>query len=150
MPVTELSELAAISHAVSKPRSSRRHSSPQPNHAQRFANGRGFSQLSPAFGEIASALDAVTQYRDTPSGKVRINTPNSTALLVFGPVMGPLLSKNPNSRTWRSLLPSCSSPLAHEVDERAQLARGVGAIRIVEMKRLVWRQKLVECRNDGA
>src|SRR5262244_3117943 len=38
----------------------------------------------------------------------------------------------------------------HELDERAQLARRVGAIRIVEMKRLVRRQKLVEDRNDGA
>jgi len=32
----------------------------------------------------------------------------------------------------------------HELDERAQLARRVGAIRIVEMKRLVRRQKLIE------
>lgn len=38
----------------------------------------------------------------------------------------------------------------HELDERAQLARYVGAIRIVEMKRLIRRQKLVENRNDGA
>src|SRR5262249_41919005 len=37
----------------------------------------------------------------------------------------------------------------HELDERSQLARRVGAIRIVEMKRLVWRQKCVEYRNDG-
>src|SRR5215470_13726440 len=38
----------------------------------------------------------------------------------------------------------------HELEERAQLARHVGAIRIIEMKRLVRRQKLVEYRNDGA
>src|SRR5262249_46001815 len=38
----------------------------------------------------------------------------------------------------------------HELDEGAQLARRVGAIRIVEMKRLVRRQKSVEYRNDGA
>jgi hypothetical protein len=48
-----------------------------------------------------------------------------------------------------ALAPS-NSPLVHEVDERAQLARGVGAICIVEMKRPVRRQKLVEYRNDGA
>src|SRR5215831_12045216 len=54
------------------------------------------SQLSPAFGEIGSALDALNQYRDTPFGKVRINAPNSIAPFVFGPVMGPLLAKNPN------------------------------------------------------
>ena len=54
------------------------------------------SQLSPAFGEIGSALDALNQYRDTPFGKVRINAPNSIAPFVFGPVMGPLLANNPN------------------------------------------------------
>src|SRR5215475_11626847 len=37
----------------------------------------------------------------------------------------------------------------HEVDERAQLAWRVGAVRIVEVKRLVRRQKLVEYRDDG-
>ena len=54
------------------------------------------SQLSPAFGQIGSALDALNQYRDTPFGKVRINAPNSIASFVFGPVMGPLLVKNSN------------------------------------------------------
>jgi DNA-binding transcriptional LysR family regulator len=54
------------------------------------------SQLLPAFGEIGSALDALNQYRDTPFGKVRINTPNSIAPFVFGPVMGPLLAENPS------------------------------------------------------
>jgi DNA-binding transcriptional LysR family regulator len=54
------------------------------------------SQLSPAFGDIGSALDTLNQYRDTPFGKVRVNTPNSLAPFVFGPVMGLLLAKNPN------------------------------------------------------
>jgi DNA-binding transcriptional LysR family regulator len=54
------------------------------------------SQLLPAFGEIGSALDALNQYRDTPFGKVRINTPSSIAPFVFGPVMGPLLANNPS------------------------------------------------------
>src|SRR5262249_48484531 len=39
---------------------------------------------------------------------------------------------------------------SHELDERAQLARRVSAIRIVEMKRLIRGQKLFEYRNDGA
>jgi hypothetical protein len=38
----------------------------------------------------------------------------------------------------------------YELDERTQVVRRVGTIRIVEMKRLVRRQKLVEYRNDGA
>ncbi|MBL6082576.1 LysR family transcriptional regulator [Belnapia sp. T18] len=53
------------------------------------------AQVSPAFGEIGSALDALNQYRDTPFGKVRINAPNSIAPFVFGPVMGRLIAANP-------------------------------------------------------
>lgn len=53
------------------------------------------SQLSPAFGEISSALDALNQFRETPFGKVRINAPNSIAPFVFGPVMGALVAQNP-------------------------------------------------------
>lgn len=54
------------------------------------------SQLSPAFGDIGSALDALNQFRDTPFGKVRINAPNSIAPFVLGPVLGPLIEANPN------------------------------------------------------
>jgi len=54
------------------------------------------SQLSPAFGDIGSALDALNQFRDTPFGKVRINAPNSIAPFVLGPVIGPLIAANPN------------------------------------------------------
>src|SRR5262245_32272520 len=54
------------------------------------------AQLLPAFRDIGSALDALNQFRDTPFGKVRINAPNSIAPFVFGPVMAPLLAKNPN------------------------------------------------------
>lgn len=51
------------------------------------------AQLSPAFGEIGSALDALNQFRDTPFGKVRINSPNSVAPFVFRSVIGPLIAK---------------------------------------------------------
>jgi len=54
------------------------------------------SQLSPAFGDIGTALDALNQFRDTPFGKVRINAPNSIAPFVLGPVIGPLITANPN------------------------------------------------------
>lgn len=54
------------------------------------------AQLSPAFADIGSALDALNQFRDTPFGKVRINAPNSIAPFVFGPVMGRLIAENPN------------------------------------------------------
>lgn len=54
------------------------------------------SHLSPAFGEIGSALDALNQFRDTPFGKVRINAPNSIAPFVLGPIIGPLIAANPH------------------------------------------------------
>lgn len=54
------------------------------------------AQLSPAFGEIGSALDALNQFRDTPFGKVRINAPNSIAGFVLGPVITRLVRENPS------------------------------------------------------
>ncbi|MBB4573562.1 LysR family transcriptional regulator [Rhizobium sp. MC63] len=54
------------------------------------------SHLSPAFGEMAAALDALNRYRDTPFGKVRINVPNSIGPFVIGRIIAPLLQHNPN------------------------------------------------------
>lgn len=54
------------------------------------------SQLSPALGDIGSAIEALNQYRETPFGKVRINAPNSIAPFVLGPVMAKLIRENPN------------------------------------------------------
>jgi DNA-binding transcriptional LysR family regulator len=54
------------------------------------------SRLSTAFADIGAALDGLNQFRSTPFGKVRINTPASIAPFVMGPVIGPLLAKNPN------------------------------------------------------
>jgi DNA-binding transcriptional LysR family regulator len=56
------------------------------------------SRLSPAFGDIGSALDGLNKFRDTPFGTVRINAPNSIAAFVIGPMLGPLLGANPNLR----------------------------------------------------
>lgn len=53
------------------------------------------AQLSPAFGEIGSAMDALNQFRETPFGKVRINAPSSIAPFVLGPVLGKLIQRNP-------------------------------------------------------
>ncbi|MGF9562530.1 LysR family transcriptional regulator [Neorhizobium sp. JUb45] len=54
------------------------------------------AQLSPAFGEIGSALDGLNQYRETPFGKVRINAPSSIAPFVLGPIMAKLIRENPS------------------------------------------------------
>jgi DNA-binding transcriptional LysR family regulator len=60
------------------------------------AGAKLFAQLSPAFGDIGSALDGLNQFRDTPFGRVRINAPNSIAAFIFAPVMSALVLKNPN------------------------------------------------------
>lgn len=54
------------------------------------------SRLSPAFGDIGSALDGLNQFRDTPFGTVRLNAPSSIASFVIGPILGPLIAANPN------------------------------------------------------
>jgi DNA-binding transcriptional LysR family regulator len=53
------------------------------------------ASLAPAFDVIASALDGVNQFRDTPFGKVRLNVPNSIAPFVLGNVLGQLISAHP-------------------------------------------------------
>ena len=60
------------------------------------AGGRLQAQLSPAFQDIATALDGLNAFRDTPFGTVRINVPNSIAPFVLGRVIGPLIRDNPN------------------------------------------------------
>lgn len=54
------------------------------------------TRLSPAFGDMGAALEALNQFRDAPFGKVRINVPNSIAPFVLGRVLGPLIRANPN------------------------------------------------------
>ena len=54
------------------------------------------ASLAPAFDVIASGLDGVNRFRDTPFGKVRLNVPNSIAPFVLGDVLGPLISAHPN------------------------------------------------------
>lgn len=54
------------------------------------------SRLSPAFGDMGSAMDGLNQFRDTPFGKVRLNVPVSIASFVVGPVLAALVGANPN------------------------------------------------------
>lgn len=54
------------------------------------------SRLSPAFGDIGSAMDGLNQFRDTPFGKVRINAPSSIAAAVLGDAVGRLAEAHPH------------------------------------------------------
>ena len=54
------------------------------------------SRLSPAFGDIGSAMEGLNQFRETPFGKVRLNVPVSVASCVVGPILAGLAAANPN------------------------------------------------------
>jgi DNA-binding transcriptional LysR family regulator len=52
-------------------------------------------QLEPAFIAIGTALDGLNDFRDKPTGKVRLNVPASLAREVVGPILAPLLAQHP-------------------------------------------------------
>jgi DNA-binding transcriptional LysR family regulator len=54
------------------------------------------AQLSPAFGDIGTAMESLNRFRATPYGKVRLNIPASIAPFLVGDVLGPLLNGNPD------------------------------------------------------
>lgn len=45
-------------------------------------------KISPAFEEIAAAVDAVRTFNDRPSGTVRVNLPRAAAEVIFAPASG--------------------------------------------------------------
>ena len=54
------------------------------------------ARLSPALGEIESALDVVNGFRDRPAGTLRLNVPVSAARLVLGSIVPPFLAAYPD------------------------------------------------------
>jgi DNA-binding transcriptional LysR family regulator len=57
-----------------------------------------FSRLSPAFAEIAAAVEGVQAFRDRPAGKVRLNMPRVAAEVVFVPGSGRFAQQYPDIR----------------------------------------------------
>ncbi|MGL4239064.1 LysR family transcriptional regulator [Tabrizicola sp.] len=57
-----------------------------------------FSRLSPAFAEIAAAVEGVQHFRDRPAGKVRLNMPRAAAEVVFVPGSGRFAQQYPEIR----------------------------------------------------
>ena len=52
-------------------------------------------RLSPALGEIAAALDAVNDFRDTPTGILRLNVPTIVAQKLLPPIATRFLTTHP-------------------------------------------------------
>ncbi|CAM5773851.1 LysR family transcriptional regulator [Labrys miyagiensis] len=59
------------------------------------AGQRLLDRLAPALGEVAAALDAVNDYRDTPTGTLRLNVPTIVARAVLPRMIGEFMRSHP-------------------------------------------------------
>jgi DNA-binding transcriptional LysR family regulator len=59
------------------------------------AGARLLERLAPALGEIEAALDVVNIYRDSPSGRLRLNVPTFVAQLILPPIASRFLARHP-------------------------------------------------------
>jgi DNA-binding transcriptional LysR family regulator len=59
------------------------------------AGTRLLERLEPALGGVASALEAVNAYRDTPLGTLRLNVSGVVARVVLPPLLPAFLAENP-------------------------------------------------------
>ncbi|MGY2198341.1 LysR family transcriptional regulator [Pseudomonas gingeri] len=62
------------------------------------AGARLMERIVPALGEVESALDVVNDYRDRPSGTLKLNVPLSAARLVLPSIIVPFLQTYPDIR----------------------------------------------------
>ncbi len=62
------------------------------------AGARLMERIVPALGEVESALDVVNDFRDRPSGTLRLNVPVSAARLILPQIITPFLQAHPDIR----------------------------------------------------
>jgi DNA-binding transcriptional LysR family regulator len=62
------------------------------------AGARLLERLTPALGEVESALDVVNAFRDRPSGTLKLNVPGSVARLILPSIIPPFLKAYPDIR----------------------------------------------------
>ncbi|WP_426115521.1 LysR substrate-binding domain-containing protein [Pseudomonas sp. DSP3-2-2] len=62
------------------------------------AGARLMERIVPALGEVESALDVVNEFRDRPSGTLKLNVPASVARLVLPAIVTPFLQTYPDIR----------------------------------------------------
>jgi DNA-binding transcriptional LysR family regulator len=62
------------------------------------AGARLMERIVPALGEVESALDVVNDFRDRPSGTLRLNVPVSAARLILPEIITPFLQAHPDIR----------------------------------------------------
>jgi DNA-binding transcriptional LysR family regulator len=59
------------------------------------AGQRLLERLAPALGEVAAAVDAVNDFRDTPSGTLRLNVPGIVAYAILPDIASRFLEAHP-------------------------------------------------------
>ncbi|MFT4251766.1 MAG: LysR family transcriptional regulator [Caulobacter sp.] len=59
------------------------------------AGERLLERLAPALAEVAGALDTMNQFRDSPTGTLKLNVPGAAAKLALGELIGPFLRAHP-------------------------------------------------------
>lgn len=62
------------------------------------AGARFVERVRPALREIAAAMETVNDFRDTPTGTLRINTSEAPAAYLLEPVILPFLARYPDMR----------------------------------------------------
>ncbi|WP_223471650.1 MULTISPECIES: LysR family transcriptional regulator [unclassified Pseudomonas] len=62
------------------------------------AGARLMERIVPALGEVEAAIDVVNDFRDRPSGTLRLNVPVSAARLVLPAIITPFLKSYPDIR----------------------------------------------------
>lgn len=62
------------------------------------AGARLMERIVPALGEVESALDVVNEFRDRPSGTLKLNVPVSAARLVLPAIITPFLQAHSDIR----------------------------------------------------
>jgi DNA-binding transcriptional LysR family regulator len=59
------------------------------------AGTRLLDRLTPALGEVAAAVDALNDFRDTPTGTLRLNVPTVIARVILPPAVEAFLAAHP-------------------------------------------------------
>lgn len=54
-------------------------------------------RVAPALQDIASAIDGINEFRNTPQGLLRINAPRPAGELVLGPLVAEFLARHPKA-----------------------------------------------------
>src|SRR5260221_13084160 len=62
------------------------------------AGERFLTQVQPALRDIAAAMEAVNDFRDTPTGTLRLNTSEGAAMQLLAPKLLESLGRSPHTR----------------------------------------------------